>query len=64
MDPVREEKTRYVNKMKIKDGLMTIIQVFTRRGKSSDLNIVKNVWSMLVEHVYGQGNLYESVKEL
>ncbi|GBL83624.1 Transposable element Tc3 transposase, partial [Araneus ventricosus] len=40
------------------------VQVFPWPAKSPDLNIVENVWAMLVERVYGQGRQYENVKEL
>ena len=33
-------------------------------GQPKDLNIVENVWFMLVERVCGQGRQYEIVKEL
>ncbi|GBN14476.1 Transposable element Tc3 transposase [Araneus ventricosus] len=40
------------------------VQVLSWPAKSPDLNIVENVWAMLVERVYGQGRQYENVKEL
>ncbi|GBM86952.1 hypothetical protein AVEN_228017-1, partial [Araneus ventricosus] len=40
------------------------VQVFPWSAKSPDLNIVENVWAMLVERVYGQERQYENVKEL
>ncbi|GBM11503.1 Transposable element Tc3 transposase [Araneus ventricosus] len=40
------------------------VQVLPWPAESPDLNIVENVWAMLVERVYGQGRQYENVKEL
>ena len=40
------------------------VQVLPWTAKSPDLNIVENVWAMLVERVYGQGRQYITVKEL
>ncbi|GBM12284.1 Transposable element Tc3 transposase [Araneus ventricosus] len=40
------------------------VQVLPWPAKSPDLNIVENVWAMLVERVYGQGRQYENFKEL
>ena len=39
-------------------------EVFPWAAKSPDLDIVKNVWVVLVERVYGQGRQYSTMKEL